>query len=86
MNAATASDIRGWLEEAQAEGATHLLIVCDDFSYEDYPVQVMPHEDVHEREAHYRESSMQRVMEVYSLTGKYTIDEQMNELRAFHRD
>lgn len=38
----TQEEIRAWLLEGKAQGATHTIIVCDTFDYEDYPVHVMP--------------------------------------------
>jgi hypothetical protein len=36
----TKTDIAVWLKEGKQRGATHTMIVCDTFSYEDYPVHV----------------------------------------------
>jgi hypothetical protein len=46
-----------------------------------YPVWVMADEDV-------RQVALGggRLMEVYSLTGKHTVEDQMKESRAFHYD
>lgn len=86
---ASKSDIQGWLAKAQEKGATHLIVRCDPFDYHGgghdgccYPVEVMPGEDPRERS----EDSGDRLMEVYSLTGKHAIEEQMSEVRAFHYD
>lgn len=65
--ATTKSDILGWLQEGQERGATHMIVVCDTFDYEDYPVYVMPDEDVRKRESEYNGKNMQKVMEVYKL-------------------
>lgn len=65
--AATLEDVNRWIETGKKEGATHLISVCDTFDWEDYPVYVMPHEDVVERTAYYRAYSMQKVNEVIKL-------------------
>lgn len=78
-------EIRSWLERAKNLGATHMIVVCDTFDWEDYPVNVMPGEDVRKREKECQRD-MQKVMEVYSLTGKYSIEQQLNEGRAFNYD
>ena len=44
---ATRDEILAWFDRGAALGATHMIVVCDTFSYEDYPVFVMPGEDVH---------------------------------------
>ncbi len=57
---ATTYSIGKWLMEAREKGATHVIVVCDTFDCRDYPVQVMPDEDVHEVEARYCAASMQK--------------------------
>ncbi len=79
----TQAEIRSWLERAKQENATHMIVVCDTFSYEDYPVFVSEAEDVRKVEAEHT-GNMQKVMEVYSLNRD--IEEQLNEFRAFHYD
>ena len=82
-----------WFERGKSMGATHLIVVCDTFDYEDYPVFVMPNEDVRKKAFEYGNdngggkptivnNNMQRVMEVYSLS--LPMDEQYAERRAFH--
>ncbi len=80
----TKEDLRGWLLHAKQAGATHMIVVCDTFDYDDYPVNVMPGEDVVERVEHYENAQMQRVMEVYAL--HLDIEDQLKEFRAFHTE
>ncbi len=70
----TIKTIRKWLERGKEEGATHVIVVCDTFDYEDYPVMVSPGEDVREKETEYSDN-MQKVMEVYNLN--MDIEEQL---------
>ena len=58
--------IRKWLQRATKEDS-HMLVVCDTFDYEDYPVFVNKNEDVNNKIKHYSEN-MQRVVEVYNLS------------------
>lgn len=81
---ATLNDIKDWLRRGVAEEATHVIIVCDTYEHENYPVYVMLGEDVFERASKYNGSNMQTVDEVYDLA--MDIDEQLNEHRAFHPD
>lgn len=60
--------LRSWLNDAKKEGATHMIVVCDTYDHDDYPVTVMPGEDAREKADEYRGKSMQRVMEVYNLS------------------
>jgi hypothetical protein len=72
----TKEDLKRWFDAGKKEDATHLVVVCDTFDHEDYPVLVKPGEDVNERVSHYNGSNMQKVMEVYSY--KKTWEEQSN--------
>ena len=80
--AASRKDIREWFDYGIKSGATHLIVVCDTFDYEDYPVWVKPEEDVHEKAAEFTYENMQRIMEVYDL--RLDKDKQLNEERSFH--
>lgn len=66
--ATTIEDLKRWYESAKEEGATHLIVVCDTFDHEDFPVSVMPGEDVHKEVTKRQDAEhMSRVMEVYCL-------------------
>lgn len=80
----TKEDIGTWFDEGVQQGATHMIVVCDTFDYEDYPVYVKPGEDVREKYEQYNGKNMQRVMEVYSL--KKSKESQLDERRVFHFD
>lgn len=82
MMAATRKEIREWFLEGKKKKATHLIVVCDSFSYEDYPVFVSKEEDVHKVFEEYNDKDMQKVMEVYNLS--LGLEEQMKEHRAFN--
>lgn len=79
--ATSVEDIRSWIKEAKEEGATHMIVVCDTFDYEDYDVPVGPDEDVREVFGQYDGINMQRVMEVYNLNKD--IEEQLKLHRNF---
>lgn len=80
--AATKQDIREWLARGKKENATHVIVVCDSFDYDDYPVMVKKGQDAFAIAKEYDEKNMQRVMEVYNLS--MDIEKQLNEHRAFH--
>jgi ABC-type sulfate/molybdate transport systems ATPase subunit len=83
MDRTTQADIRKWLERGKSKsGCTHVIVACDTFDYEDYPVFVMEGEDVHEVYEKYNGSNMQTVMEVYNLS--MDIEKQLNERRSFN--
>ena len=71
----TKQNIRDWLTRKitptgqKIEDCTHMLVVCDTFDYNDYPVYVEKGQDVREVEAEHNDGkSMQKVMEVYSFS------------------
>lgn len=79
--AATKEDIRGWVTDAEP-GSTHVIVVCDTYDHEDYPVDVSKDQNIFDRIDYYKNCSMQRVMEVYNLN--MDIEEQLAEHRAWH--
>lgn len=77
--AATQKDIRRWFKEGKKQGATHMIITCDTLNWSDFPVFVMPEENVRKKA-----SKQEKVKEVYSLSKD--MESQLNEVRAFHYD
>lgn len=93
--AVTKEEIRGWFETGKEMSATHMLVVCDEYDYECYPVYVFADEETakkysdktgtaQEIYAQVHRKNMQHVMEVYSLAK--SMEEQLNEYRAMHFD
>jgi type II secretory pathway component PulL len=76
----TRSEIRSWLERAKREGATHMIVACDTFSYEDYPISVLPGTNPHDVALGLGE--MQRLMECYAM--HLPLEAQVQEERARH--
>lgn len=82
--ATTKDDISRWFDEAKLDGASHLIVVCDTFSYEDFPVHVKKVEDFWTVYKLYKKpENMTSIMEVYDMN--IPKDEQMAEQRAWHR-
>lgn len=80
--ATTKEDIKEWIKQGKAQGATHMIVVCDTFDWEDYPVYVKPDEDVRKRYDSYASgANMQKVMEVYNLSKN--IETQLKTRRNF---
>ncbi len=75
-------EIKEWLGIGKQKGATHVIVVCDTFNYEDYPVFVMPAQSSREVAEQYDNKSMQKVMEVYDL--QKDIFEQLAQERVFN--
>ena len=84
--AATKDDLKKWYISGKKQGATHIIIVCDTYDWDDYPVFIKPGADVKEIYAEYtpqiedgvlvEKHPMQKVMEVYNLD--MTWEEQEN--------
>ena len=79
--AATKQDIEEWFKQGVREKATHMIVVCDTFDWDDYPVYVKKGDDVRTEQAKRNGANMQQVMEVYNL--KKPMDKQMKEGRCF---
>lgn len=62
------NEIWEWIDEGRLYGATHLISVCDTFSYVDYPVFVMPGESVDEVRSRYDGKNMHLVNGVIPLS------------------
>jgi hypothetical protein len=75
--AASRLKIREWFQEGKINGATHMIVVCDTYDYEDFPVYVMPGTDVKGAVEDERKKAMQNVMEVYDLS--MSEDEQVDK-------
>ncbi len=74
--------ISAWFDGGIEQGATHMIIVCDMYDLDDYPVYVTLDEDVRVIEAHYTNKNMQKVMEVYNL--QMEKQPQLDAVRSFN--
>ena len=63
----TVNTLRRWLKEGQAKKATHMIVVCETFSYTDFPVYVMAGENVRDLYEKHNNGQMSKVMVVYNL-------------------
>lgn len=70
MSAATRDEIVEWTQEGRRQKAAYLIVVCDTFDHDDYPVYVKPGESLAEKRAKYDGPNMQRVHEVIDLQTK----------------
>jgi hypothetical protein len=66
--ATTIEDLKEWYERGKAEKATHMLVVCDTFDYEDYPVYILEGDDAGVELTKRHGHNMAKVMEVYNLS------------------
>ena len=77
----TKQEIRKWFELGIVKGSTHLIVACDTFNWNDYPVFVSSMEDVHKRQREIENQEMTKIMEVYNLSKD--VDEQLSKRRCF---
>ena len=79
--ATTKQDIVNWLERGKEEGARWVVIICDTYDYDDYPVYIRELDELRLRVGRAeRGENMMRLMEVYDL--EQDIEEQKSEHRA----
>lgn len=78
--AATQNDIRRWLNEAKNKNAKYLIVVCDTYDHDDYPIQCMTDEECWIK--YNNPGDMQRIMEVYDLN--MDIENQLNQNIVFN--
>jgi len=74
--------IEAWLKKGNTGENSHMIVMCDTFNWEDYPVYISKKESASDKLEYCRTSSMQKVVEVYS----YSIDleQQLEQPRAFN--
>ena len=72
-------EIRIWLQNGIRKGATHCLIIHDSWNFNDYPVYVMPNQDVRAIASQYLYSN-ESILEVYNLS--LDIEQQINDVRT----
>jgi hypothetical protein len=80
--ATTFETIKGWFDGGLTQKATHLIVVYDTFDLRNYPVYVMPGQDVHEVEQKIKENCWLRVMEVYKMSMGWNAH--LNQKRVFN--
>ena len=81
--AATMEDIKRWIARGRANKQSFLIVMCDTYDFDDYPVFVEGDEEDCQQEytTRSRGGNMQTVMEVYDL--RDGIDVQLKQHRAF---
>lgn len=65
--AATKQDVDRWIAKAKKIGATHIISMCDSYDYSDYPVYVMPGEDLKKVWEQCNSKSMQFSNEIITI-------------------
>lgn len=76
----TKEEIDDWFDRGVKMRATHMLVICDTFDHEDYPVFSMSPAECLQK--YKTPGEMQRVMEVYDLACDK--NKQLNQTRTFN--
>lgn len=74
--------IEKWFDTAKDQGSRYLLVVCDRFDWEDYPVTANTDKECLEKIGTYNGPNMQKVMEVYDLRLNKQL--QLNQARCWN--
>lgn len=77
----TPQDIEEWFDTGVKDKKEFLIVVCDTFSHEDYPVYVSK-ENFWEKHDSYSYKNMQMIIEVYDLKKDKTA--QLKEHRSYN--
>lgn len=65
------AEIKHWFDKAKKIGSTHMIVVCDQYDHEDYPIGVYSKIDAEKCLKEYdacNGKNMQQVMEVYDIS------------------
>ncbi len=82
MSRTTREDISRWFARGVERGSAFMIVACDTFSYEDYPVFVDSTDDFKEEYDKVNGRNMQKVMEVYDFS--MDAAKQLSQHRAFN--
>lgn len=77
----THTDIARWYEAAP-KGTAFMLVICDTFDYDDFPVYCASAAECADKLKHYRSEGMFRVMECYDFAMDKT--QQLAAHRAYN--
>jgi hypothetical protein len=66
--AASREDIRNWFQRAEKEGDKYMIIVCDTFDHDDYPIFCKDAVTCMNEYDDHNGKNMQRIMEVYDIS------------------
>ena len=72
--------ISEWIHRGIKDKQKWMIVVCDTFSYDDYPVYAKTTDEFWLKYEKYNGNNMQRIMESYDLTKK--INEQLDMERC----
>jgi hypothetical protein len=78
----TKDELRDWFDLGLSKGQAYMIVACDTYDWEDFPVYAKDAEEARLRFRQFNGPNMQKVMEVYDLS--MDRETQMAEHRAWH--
>lgn len=78
----TKQEISKWFDEGIKKGADYMIVACDTFDWEDYPIYCVGNNEARHEYKMHDNQNMQKIMEVYDLAQDKEI--QLCESRAMH--
>ena len=63
----TKSEFNEWIFEGKKQGASHMISVLDTFDNTDFPVYILPTEDLEAEKIKYNGVNMLRISEIVDL-------------------
>ena len=78
--ATTINRLKDWFLVGQEKEASHMIIVCNTFDWEDFPVYVMKDQNARDICKKYNTHEQSKVMEVYNINKD--IESQLSKHRA----
>lgn len=78
---ATRSDVDRWIKDAKKKKARFIISVCDTWDYDDFPVYVMPNENLEEKKKSYNGVNMHTINEVIRINEDGTVSENWHETK-----
>ena len=68
-------DLRRWFDDGVRGEHAHMIVVCDSFDHEDYPIYTDDATHFWEQYDSHDDKNMQRIMEVYDLSRPWSDDQ-----------
>ena len=65
---ATRQEVDQWIETARENGNTHIVVMCDTFDYDNYPIYVNSQEEADKAVKDKSGKNMQQLQEIIDVT------------------
>ena len=65
--AVSKEEFNRWVENGREKGATHMISVCDTFDWDDYPVYVLPTDDLDVVKSRFNNVNIKNLGEILNI-------------------